>query len=344
MTNPKVFMEFTADGKPLGRVEFELYIGAVPRTTENFRALCTGEKGKSKSSGRALHYKGSPVHRVIPGFMVQAGDFTRGNGTGGESIYGQEFRDESFRGIAGRHTVGCLSMANAGPHTNGSQFFITTAPTPHLDGKHVVFGKVTSGMEVVRAMERLGSPSGKPRARIIISECGEIGGKAAQAASQLASIKPPVPSRTIVPPAAQKPAGQKPAALEKPPAPGTAANALARAAAASKAMSQAHIDASARASSAAAAGAGGDDAAEAGGAAAAGAAVAAAAARVSESASPRAKALVARADEMERQAQRLLARAAQFRQRASGAKHERDADGDDGEDDVAMPAPSRPSS
>ncbi|RNC40086.1 cyclophilin, partial [Trypanosoma cruzi] len=122
-----------------------------------------------------LHYKGCVFHRVIPGFMIQGGDITRGNGTGGESIYGMNFRDESFSGKAGKHTgVGCLSMANAGPNTNGSQFFICTANTPWLDGKHVVFGRVTEGIDVVRRVERLGSESGKTRGRIIIADCGEV--------------------------------------------------------------------------------------------------------------------------------------------------------------------------
>ncbi|CAC9488911.1 CYP11 / cyclophilin 11 [Leishmania donovani] len=173
-TNPKVFFDISIDNKAAGRMVMELYADTVPKTVENFRALCTGEKGKGRS-GKPLHYKNSVFHRVIPNFMIQGGDFTRGNGTGGESIYGTTFRDESFSGKAGRHTgLGCLSMANAGPNTNGSQFFICTAATPWLDGKHVVFGRVIDGLDVVKKVERLGSSSGKPRSRIVVSDCGEL--------------------------------------------------------------------------------------------------------------------------------------------------------------------------
>lgn len=172
--NPKVFFDVSVDNQPAGRIVMELYADTVPKTAENFRALCTGEKGKGKS-GKPLHYKGCVFHRIIPGFMIQGGDFTRGNGTGGESIYGTTFRDETFAGKAGKHTgLGCLSMANAGPNTNGSQFFICTAATPWLNGKHVVFGRVTEGLETVKRVERLGSSSGKTRGRITIANCGEV--------------------------------------------------------------------------------------------------------------------------------------------------------------------------
>ncbi len=171
MANPRVFFDITIGGRPTGRVVFELFADVVPRTAENFRALCTGEKGVGRS-GKALHYKGSKFHRVIQQFMCQGGDFTRGNGTGGESIYGEKFADENFQL---KHTTpGLLSMANAGPNTNGSQFFITTVVTSWLDGKHVVFGKVVEGMNVVQAMEAAGSRSGTTSADVAIADCGQL--------------------------------------------------------------------------------------------------------------------------------------------------------------------------
>ncbi|XP_072957266.1 peptidyl-prolyl cis-trans isomerase-like [Typha angustifolia] len=170
-TNPKVYFDITIGAEPAGRIVMELYANVTPRTADNFRALCTGEKGVTRS-GKPLHYKGSAFHRVIPGFMCQGGDFTAGNGTGGESVYGNKFADENF---VMQHTgPGVLSMANAGPNTNGSQFFICTAKTSWLDGKHVVFGKVVEGMEVVRAIEKFGSQSGRTLKQIVVADCGQL--------------------------------------------------------------------------------------------------------------------------------------------------------------------------
>jgi peptidylprolyl isomerase len=167
----KVFFDIEADGKPMGRMVFGLFGDVVPKTAENFRAIATGEKGNGQS-GKPLHYEGSPFHRVIPDFMLQGGDITHGTGFGGESIYGGKFKDENFKI---KHTTpGLLSMANAGPNTQGSQFFITTVVTSWLDGKHVVFGKVLEGMDVVKAVEKLGSGSGKTSKTIVISKSGEI--------------------------------------------------------------------------------------------------------------------------------------------------------------------------
>ncbi|KAI9692719.1 MAG: peptidyl-prolyl cis-trans isomerase cpr6 [Bogoriella megaspora] len=172
---PRVFFDISVGNRPLGRVNFELYSDVVPKTTENFRALCTGEKGEGKS-GKPLHFKGSQFHRVIKSFMIQGGDFTAGNGTGGESIYGEKFEDENFNLKHDKPFL--LSMANAGPGTNGSQFFVTTVETPHLNGKHVVFGEVINGKSIVRQIENLETKSDKPNKDAVITDCGELHGEA----------------------------------------------------------------------------------------------------------------------------------------------------------------------
>ncbi|KAL9186153.1 hypothetical protein ACHAXT_005391 [Thalassiosira profunda] len=174
----KVFFDVEIEGGEGGRIVLGLFGDTVPKTAENFRALCTGEKGVGKK-GKPLHYKGSTFHRVIPNFMLQGGDFTDGNGRGGErlkiyrcSIYGEKFADENFD--LKHEAPFYLSMANAGPNTNGSQFFITTVKTAWLDGRHVVFGKVLEGEDVVKRVEAVGSNSGTTTKKVTIADSGEL--------------------------------------------------------------------------------------------------------------------------------------------------------------------------
>ncbi|CAH8306818.1 unnamed protein product [Eruca vesicaria subsp. sativa] len=168
----RVFLDIDIEGQRLGRIIIGLYGTLVPKTVENFRALCTGEKGKA-SSGKPLHYKGKQFHRIVSGFVIQGGDIIHGDGKGSESIYGGTFPDENFK-VKHSH-AGVVAMANTGPDSNGSQFFITTVKATWLEGEHVVFGKVIQGMDYVFAIEGgAGTYSGKPRKKVVIADSGEI--------------------------------------------------------------------------------------------------------------------------------------------------------------------------
>jgi peptidylprolyl isomerase len=162
-----VFFTVSIDGVEAGRIEIGLFGGIVPRTAANFEALCKGDR---RAGSTRLAFAGSSFHRIIPSFMIQGGDFTNADGTGGMSIYGQTFPDENFTLKFDRKYL--VAMANAGPNTNGSQFFITTAKTPWLNGRHVVFGTVVSGFDVVDKIEAVGSPSGAPEATVTIVQAG----------------------------------------------------------------------------------------------------------------------------------------------------------------------------
>ncbi|CAL1677695.1 unnamed protein product [Lasius platythorax] len=171
--NTRVFFDIEVGGLPMGRIIFELFPDICPITCENFRALCTGEKGLGKTTTKPLHYKGIVFHRVVKDFMIQGGDFSIGNGTGGESIYGGTFADENF--IMKHNKPFLLSMANRGRDTNGSQFFITTQPAPHLDNVHVVFGEVVSGQEIITHIEGLPvDRMSRPLQDAKVVNCGEL--------------------------------------------------------------------------------------------------------------------------------------------------------------------------
>jgi len=159
-----VYFDLSVNGGPTATVKFKLFDSVAPKTCANFRALCTGEQG--------FGYQGSSFHRIIPGFMIQGGDFTNGDGTGGKSIYGPSFDDEDFSLKHDRPYL--LSMANAGPNTNGSQFFITTVETPHLNGKHTVFGEVVEGSQFIQAIESVGSQDGTPSSEVVVVNCGTV--------------------------------------------------------------------------------------------------------------------------------------------------------------------------
>ncbi len=187
--NPQCFFEVSIDNKPAGRIVMELFVDTVPKTAKNFLEICKGEKNDANKEG--LSYKNSVFHRIIPQFMLQGGDITNGDGTGGKSIYGEKFADENLDTSVHKHSgPGILSMANAGPNTNGSQFFITTVATPWLDGRHVIFGKVVEGLDIVTKIEAVGTQSGTPTKPVKVTNSGEVKGSKAQAKKE--AVKKPV--------------------------------------------------------------------------------------------------------------------------------------------------------
>ncbi|XP_024966466.1 peptidyl-prolyl cis-trans isomerase CYP40-like isoform X2 [Cynara cardunculus var. scolymus] len=173
MRRGRCYLDISIGGELEGRMVVELFTDIVPKTAENFRALCTGEKGVGPITGVLLHYKGVRFHRLIKSFMIEGGDISAGDGTGGESIYGLKFEDENFE--MKHERKGILSMSNSGPNTNGSQFRITTTRTPHLDGKHVVFGKIVKGVGILKSIEHVATGDNDcPNLDVMIADCGEI--------------------------------------------------------------------------------------------------------------------------------------------------------------------------
>lgn len=170
--NPHVYLELSIGGHVIGRITFKLFADTVPRTAENFRALCTGEQGRGQQTGKLLHLKNTLIYRIIRDFVAQGGDLSKTNGLVGESVYGGTFMDENFERKHDKR--GLLSMANSGPHSNGSHFFITLSPLPNFDGKHVVFGEVVNGVHLLNQLEAVSAGNGSTSREVLISDCGEL--------------------------------------------------------------------------------------------------------------------------------------------------------------------------
>jgi len=178
LVRPRCYFDITVDAEPMPRLVLELAYDVAPKTCSNFRALCMGERGVGQE-GRPLHYKGTSIFRIVPGFVCQGGDFVSDDGLGSDSIFGGDFDDENFE--LKHHSAGIVSMANDGPGTNGSQFFLTCGPAPHLDGAHVVFGQVVQGMETIARMDAVGTNDdddedndGKVTKPVVIVDCGVL--------------------------------------------------------------------------------------------------------------------------------------------------------------------------